>query len=168
MPPSTEDVAAETRSGASAGTSSTWGISPHHGDDIPSVDGIKAEHSDAPTQPAFRLPSDSHLRSHLEKVERGTRQRRESIVQTIPEIDAEDLVRQNELMARAAQARHCERIDFTTGVLDCKFIRCMVWHTADTRRSRWMATQSRQTSPGTSLQSATPCVLYHVSTGVHA
>lgn len=37
-------------------------------------------------------------------------------------MDAEDLVRQNELMARAAQARHCERIDFSTGVLDCKWV----------------------------------------------
>jgi hypothetical protein len=126
VPPPTDDPAAETRSGASAGTGSTWGVSPHHGDDLPSLDGIKPEPSDASTQAAFRLPSDSHLRSHLEKVERGTRQRRESVVKAVPEMDAEDLVRQNELMARAAQARHCERIDFSAGTLDCEslFISC--------------------------------------------
>ncbi|KAI5449640.1 hypothetical protein NCC49_004191 [Naganishia albida] len=118
VPPPAEDPVAEIRSGVSAGTGSTWGVSPNQGEDAPSLDGIKPEPSDPSSQPAFRLPSDSHLRSHLEKVERGTRQRRESMVKAVPEMDAEDLVRQNELMARAAQARHCERIDFTTGVLD--------------------------------------------------
>lgn len=103
------------------GTGSTWGVSPHHGEDVPSLDG-KPESLDPTSQP-FRLPSDSHLRSHLEKVERGTRQRRESTARALPEVDAEDLIRQNELMARAAQARHCERIDFSTGGLDCELIR---------------------------------------------
>jgi hypothetical protein len=37
-------------------------------------------------------------------------------------MDPDDLVRQNELMARAAQARHRERIDFSAGNLDCEYV----------------------------------------------
>ncbi|KAJ9105587.1 hypothetical protein QFC19_003569 [Naganishia cerealis] len=93
------------------------------------VDVVKQEQEG---KPEFRLPSDSHLRSHLEKMERGVRQRRESnaagMTMTtavavsgyeMEEMNADDLIRQNELMARAAQARHRERIDFSTGSLDC-------------------------------------------------
>lgn len=83
------------------------------------------EHGDD-TKSGFRLPSDSHLRSHLEKV--GRARRRGSIVEAgalIREgsggMDPDDLVRQNELMARAAQARHRERIDFSAGNLDCEY-----------------------------------------------
>jgi hypothetical protein len=132
------------RSNGSGAVGSTWGRSPLQDGASGSVNGgpIDAMKQDQEGKPEFRLPSDSHLRSHLEKVERGVRQRRESLSSSAvtarkitatmtttavstgetEEKYADDLARQNELMARAAQARHRERIDFSTGSLDCEFI----------------------------------------------
>ena len=100
----------------------TWDLSPL-GDGTSTHSGMQ-EHADD-GKPTFRLPSDSHLRSHLEKVGRGARRRGSSAADAVAVLrdgtggmDPDDLVRQNELMARAAQGRHCERIDFSTGGLD--------------------------------------------------
>lgn len=131
-------------------------------------------------KPTFRLPSDSHLRSHLEKVDRGTR-RRGSVVGTTATVadavtllregsggtDPDDLVRQNELMARAAQGRHCERIDFSTGGLDCEY-------TLERENfllmdgSRRMVAEPCEASARVAFQPSTPRVLHHVSAGVYA
>jgi hypothetical protein len=81
-------------------------------------------------------------------------------------MDPDDLVRQNELMARAAQARHRERIDFSAGNLDCEYF-AELEEVADLR-SRRMVTEPRAASFGATFQSSTSCILHHVSTGVHA
>ncbi|KAJ9111755.1 hypothetical protein QFC22_006414 [Naganishia vaughanmartiniae] len=131
------EVPGTAGSSGSGPAGSSWGRSPLFDGASGSVgggpnDGIKPEQEG---KPEFRLPSDSHLRSHFEKVERGSRQRRESLSYTaaarkmavttpvvsvaeMEAINAEDLARRNELIAKAGQARHRERIDFSTGSLD--------------------------------------------------
>ena len=109
----------------SANGGNTWDLSPL-GDGNSTHSGMHDHAEDG--KPSFRLPSDSHLRSHLEKVGRGARRRASSAADAVTLLrdgsggmDPDDLVRQNELMARAAQGRHCERIDFSTGSLDCEY-----------------------------------------------
>ncbi|KAJ9093200.1 hypothetical protein QFC21_006517 [Naganishia friedmannii] len=132
------EVPGPAGSNGSGPAASNWGRSPLHDGASGSVGGgpIDGSKQEQEGKPEFRLPSDSHLRSHLEKVERGVRQRRESLshstatarrfavttpavsVDDLEAINAEDLARRNELIAKAGQARHRERIDFSTGSLD--------------------------------------------------